>query len=228
MSTQLQYTSSIFQLALGVNAVFGILLNHYFSVRAQLVVDFTQKLKDHNPDISFDVKQKHLTKYLFRTMRGYRLFNTYFILCVALAVLSGGASFYYLLQSALAPAEPISSELLTVLAIILLVVTPAVYFSFFRASDWFLLLIRERLAFHAGEELLIKLSIETSEFLKSMDEKLAEAEILRWRLQKQRIISAIKSCTEPILHPIRSIQRHRAKRVVDRLRRQFNNETDVQ
>jgi len=222
MCTQLQYTSSIFQLALGVNAVFAILLNQYLAVRAKLVDEFVLKLKNHNPSLSLDGKQKHLIKYLFRAMRGFRVINAYFILCVVLAVFSGGVSLYYLLQSALAPNEEIASWLLTTLTLGFLVANPVLYFGFLRASDWLLLQVKNNLTIQADCVSLVGESIEISKLCDSADEMIAKAQIIAWGFKKRMLIEAIKYRTEPIIHPIRFFRLYRAQRVAERIRRRNN------
>lgn len=222
MSTQLQYTSSIFQLALGVNAVFAILLNQYLAVRAKLVDEFIQKLKNHNPSLSLDGKQKHLIKYLFRAMRGYRVINAYFILCVVLAVFSGGISLYYLLRSALAPTEEIASWLLTALTLGFLAANPVLYFGFLRVCDWLLLQVKNNLTIQADHVSLIEQSIELSELCDSANEIIAKAHIHAWEFKKRRLIEAFKYRTEPIIHPIRFICLLRARRAAERIRRRNN------
>jgi hypothetical protein len=170
MTTQIQFTSSIFQLAFGVNAVFVILLNHYLGLKASLTEDFIRKLQELDPSLLLDGKRKHLTKYLIRAMVWYRIFNAYFLFCIALAVISCAVSVYYLLQAALVPDEKISSVLLTTLTYIFLVANPILYFVFLRSSEWFLSVVQSRLKLKQEDVSLVKESI----MLSDLSDKLAD------------------------------------------------------
>ena len=105
VSTELSNTSSIFQLALGVNAVFAVLLNHYFRIRSELVSTFAAQLREHNPDFSAVGREKHVAKYLFRATIGYKVVHFFFIGCLILTLISALVSFYFLLKAALFPKE---------------------------------------------------------------------------------------------------------------------------
>jgi hypothetical protein len=221
MTTELQYTSSIFQLAFGVNAVFALLLNHYFSLRAKLTDEFIRKLKTHNPALSLDGKQKHITKYLFRAIGGYRIFHAYFIFCIVVAIVSSGVSLCYLLQAALAPTAKISSTILAVLTIGFLIISPILYFVFLRASDWFFLLVTNR-AIQKEDVSLVEKCMELSEMHDMASEMIAEAQILVWQSKKRRLIESLKVHTEFLIHPVRFIQRLRATHAAERARRRIN------
>ena len=147
-STELANTSSIFQLALGVNAVFAVLLNHYLRYKNELVRTFAARLNEYSPSFNAKGREKHIAKYLFRATIGYKVIHFYFIVCVVFALGSAAVSFYFLLRAALVPKDYIPNKLLILLSIVTLV-NPVLYFCFFKASELFLNLIRERLQLKA-------------------------------------------------------------------------------
>lgn len=221
MNTELQFTSSIFQLAFGLNAVFVVLLNRYLTLRTDLTDEFIRKLNAHNPALDLAGKRKHVTKYLFRTMVGYRAFNTFLFFCIVLALFSSGVSLYFLLKAALDPTEEISSTLVTWLTLGFVVVNPVLYFAFLRASDWFLSAVKTRLVILPELVPLIERSIQAAIHRDAIDETLAQVHIARLRSKARTILERIKSCIHIVRHPALFARSVRRKRIVNKLRREF-------
>lgn len=179
MNTELQYTSSIFQLALGVNGVFAFLINHFLSVRHNVVEGFVAKVAEHIPSSDLGQKKRYLRKFIYRSAHGYRLFYSFFIIVIALATVSGAASFYYLHRAAIHPTEAISNSYFTSLSIALLVVNPILYFAFYRSSEWYLRIVNEYIVFSPEEALQyyrgavsVEVEVKTKYALEKMEWKL--------------------------------------------------------
>ncbi len=176
-STELANTSSIFQLALGVNAVFAVLLNHYLRYKNELVRTFAARLNEYSPSFNAKGREKHIAKYLFRATIGYKVIHFYFIVCVVFALGSAAVSFYFLLRAALVPKDYIPNKLLILLSIVTLVINPVLYFCFFKASELFLNLIRERLQLKAEMVQLVEICIKVSETTESTNELVARLQL---------------------------------------------------
>jgi hypothetical protein len=219
MNTPLSNTTSIFQLALGVNAVFAIVLNHYLRHKKEIVATVADKLKQHNAEFSVKGKERHLIKYLYRATVGYRVFHVYFLSCLLLSILSVSISFYYLLKAALHPTDEISALWLTFLSIVTLLLNPVVYFLFFRLSEWFLFAVREHLEIEADSAQLIEICVSVSEMIETSKLLIARSQLSSEVLKIKEAKITIKRIGIPLIHPIRYLRKRKLDKEINEVRK---------
>lgn len=163
MGIELQYTSSIFQLAIGLNAVFPLLSSHYSRLKREMVVIVLEELRRHEPEFASRGKEKHIENFMFDAMFGYRAFRWFTRLCMVLSMLSLLVSFGFLLEAATHHDSQISERLLTFLACSMILFSPTIYYLFVRGSEWFISEVRKRLDFDEIDVEALKISISAQE-----------------------------------------------------------------
>jgi hypothetical protein len=179
VNTQLSNTSTIFQLSFGVNAVCAVLINGYLNQTRELVIAFTDKIKQHKPDFSIEGKTNRFREFLFRSMPGYRLVRRLFICSISLAVCSIIISFYYLVKAALYPNCLIKSHYFLFIAIVTIIINPTVYFVFFMISGTFLTGIKQVIKVGPEFVALFEMYLAWPETKESIDALIAEAKLAR-------------------------------------------------
>jgi hypothetical protein len=139
-SIALANTTTILQLAFGLNGVIAVLINEYSRKSEHITALFIDKLRLHKPNFSIGERQERFEEYLFGSMPGYRFVRRLFVLSISLSIISIIFSFYYLIQAAINPKETISCEILSceifvVCATMMVIVNPAIFAMFRFVSD---------------------------------------------------------------------------------------------
>lgn len=224
MSTELQYTSSIFQLALGVNGVFAFLINHFLSIRNRLVTEFMAKVTQLDPNIQLSERRRYLVKYLYRSMAGYRFFHAFFLVAISVAAISGALAFYYLLRAALAPTEIISDGYLTFLTAVMLLLNPIIYFTFYRASESLLSAVKEKMKIRPEDLPNILEGISLIEDNEVLDIALARSTLIDWKFKVKLHRIRIHYYVKGRWQSIRRLWHKRTKEEIDELLRELAKE----
>jgi len=215
MNVKISDTSSIFQLALGVNAVFAILLNHYLSQRNNLLKLFAEKIQEHKPDFHIAGKEDFLIKYMSNSMAGYRFFNKYFIVCAIISASSIMFSFYWLLQAAIYPTWVISARAFVFVSTVLIIVNPVVYFSFFKLTETLLLALRTKFTIKSQYIPFIEDSIDTYELIERANNIIINSKRYGFNKKIEAIKSRVHNTLKILLHPIDCLKKRRTERFIE-------------
>lgn len=217
MSTKLSNTATIFQLAFGLNAVCAILINRYLAQRSKVISAYVDRIKVLKPEFSIDGKEESLKRVMAKAMPGYRLLKKFFVFCISLAALSLVTSFLFLLAAAIRPDNEVSDSIFALLAFILVITNPAIYYIFFVLLDMLLEGVNKRMEINLA-------SVESLELFLGDEELLAEVETLllntrmeslaqkffRW---KAKFLNALNK----LLHPIETFETWRKMKLREKL-----------
>jgi hypothetical protein len=217
MDVNLSNTSSIFQLAIGVNAVFAVLLNQYLNHKKRIVHLFINKIKDHKPNFSPTGKEKHIADYTFHSMPGFRLFKRFFILCSVMSSSSVLISFYCLLLGAFNTNYIITSGWLIFLSMLTIIINPIIYFIFFKLSEAILFALEVKFTLPAEYIPLIEQYLDNIDFIENSRIKLDDFKERRLNRQRERNRNKRLKTYNIMRHPINYALRKLDERKLEKL-----------
>jgi hypothetical protein len=202
-------STSIFQLAFGVNAVLPVLISDFEAVRKQAADSILQKIKEYRPD--FQLKERDridFVDFTFQSTRGLRHAGIITRLTAFISLALCGLSLAALCWSALKPDQQISSQEFFVFVGATLIGGPVLYF----ARNYFLKWLykafvsqgsnteSEAVLFAECVDIYLKHKKEWEKIEQQMDELLLKVPLLNWQIR----IMTIKMGLAPMLHWFRS------------------------
>jgi hypothetical protein len=130
-------STSIFQLAVGVNAILPALISDFEAVRDQVAELFMRQIREHEPD--FDIKEcdrQEFISFAFMSSRGLRHAKAITNATIAFSVLACGASLAALIWAAIVPEQQISVRQLFAFVGLTLIFGPLLYVARNRFLRW--------------------------------------------------------------------------------------------
>jgi len=192
----LSASSSVFQLAFGVNAVLPVLISDFEAVRKDAAESLLRKIKEYCP--GFELKERDridFVDFTFQSSRGLRhaRFVTYFTGFFSLAMC--GLSLTALCLSALKPEWQISVRLFLTFTGATLIAAPLIYVGRNAYLKWLYSLLvskssneqHEAVLFAECVNIYVKHKKEWEQTGSRMDEAQLQLEILGWEMRWMRI-----------------------------------------
>jgi O-antigen ligase len=216
----LSASSSIFQLAFGVNAVLPVLISDFEAVRKDAAESFLEKIKEYHPE--FELKQEdriNFVDFTFNSSTGLRRARIITRLTGFISLVLCGLSLVALCGSALEPDQQISSSLFFAFVGATLIVGPIFYF----ARNQYLQSFYRGFVSHSdkkSEVLLFAHCVKAYLTFKRKweryraDESISQIPVMIWKLRLMRIQMRLV----PLRHWLRSL-RVRLKKSLAALRK---------
>jgi|GEM_PF-2189801 len=201
----LDKTTSILQIAFGINFIFGYLLINFISLKEELINTFIQEITSHFPNFNLTDK-KPVVNVLLSLNKVYRVMNLLFVFSFIIAFLNTVTAFILLYKAAVSPElASIKQSYFLVICIWMLFISPTIY--------WLTKAILEKLIERSKKEQLsypeanqvietLKLTENISDSTRLIDKLYVEYKI---SCMKSRIRHSIRTI-QKVMHPIKYYQ----------------------
>jgi hypothetical protein len=191
----LSASSSVFQLAFGVNAVLPVLISGLEGVREKAADSLLRKIKEYRPE--FEIKERDridFVEFTFRSSRGLRYARIITYVTVFISLIFCGLSLAALCWSALEPGQEFSSDLFFAFVGTTLIGGPLLYIARNRFLRWlYFALVRnitseknEALLFADCVDVYLKFKRDWDPQEQKMDEATLKISLMMWELRLMR------------------------------------------
>jgi hypothetical protein len=201
----LSASTSVFQLAFGINAVISVLISEFENVRKEAADSLLRKIREYRPD--FDLKERDRLDFMdftFRSSRGLRHAKAITWINIFFSLMLCALSLACLCWAALRPDEQISSKLFLWFVVFTFFVGPLFYFIRNRLLKWLYSVLVSYGTNQQNEALLfaecVDIYLETKRNWAPIEQQLNEATLkiplMIWKIRLARIRMRLISLRE--------------------------------
>ncbi len=192
-------TSSVFQLAFGLNAVIMVIFKNSYQKRKEFLDYMASEIQKHVGNSNIE------NQYLLNCYPPYKKIKYAFYFFIVLSISSILCSFCYLVEAALVPDLKISENIFIALSVILILVNPILYYFYEFTLNSSISIIKEKSVITKDDAIFMSkfmnILSESKESDEILSKKLRETEKLIFRSKISRIKYKLK--TNPFLHPLK-------------------------
>lgn len=211
-------TSSIFQLAFGLNAVILVIYQNSYQKRKELLDYVASEIKKHDKNAVIE------NDYILNSFPSYKIIKYLFFFFIFLSISSILCSFYFLVEAVLEPESKMCENLFIFLSVFLILVNPILYYIYKVILDSLISLVEDRttitkdLAIYMSKMMnIIKIDRET---MKAFSKISHEANKIIFRSKIRRFKNKLN--TNPFLHPLKWYRNRKMKKYCDEILKEEN------
>lgn len=211
-------TSSIFQLAFGLNAVILAIYQNSYQKRKELLDYVASEIKKHDKNANIE------NDYILNSFPSYKIIKYLFFFFIFLSISSILCSFYFLVEAVLEPESKMCENLFIFLSVFLILVNPILYYIYKVLLDSLISLVKDKTTI--TKDLAIQMSKMMNLISKNRESNKAFSKVA-YELRKNIFSNRIRRFKDklnknPFLHPIKWYKDREMKRFCDEILKEEN------
>lgn len=211
-------TSSVFQLAFGLNAVIMIIFKNSYQKRKEFLDHIGSEIKKHVRTSNIE------NQFLLSSYPTYKKIKYIFFFFIVLSIFSILCSFYYLVAAVLEPTLKMSEDLFLTLSVFLILINPILYYFYEVMLDLLISLIKDKSKITKDTAIqmskVMNMISKNREFNNEISEKLQKTNKLIFESKIKSFQYKLK--TNPFLHPLKWYKKREMKRYVNMILEEEN------
>lgn len=211
-------TSSIFQLAFGLNAVILVIYQNSYQKRKELLDYVASEIKKHDKNAIIE------NEYILNNFPSYKKIKYLFFFFISLSFFSILCSFYFLVKAVLEPESEMCENLFIFLSVFLILINPVLYYIYKIILDSLISLVKDKTTITKDTALYMSKSMNVisknkesnkvfSKGLYELDKKIYSNKIRRLKNKLNK---------NPFLHPIKWYKDREMKNFCDGILKEEN------
>ena len=211
-------TSSIFQLAFGLNAVILVIYQNSYQKRKELLDYVASEIKKHDKNAVIE------NDYILNSFPSYKKIKYLFFFFISLSFFSILCSFYFLVEAVLEPESEMCENLFIFLSVFLVLVNPVLYYIYKVILDSLISLVKDKTTI--TKDTAIYMSIAMNMISEDRESNKASSKV-EYELQKNFFSNRIRRFKDklnknPFLHPIKWYKDREKKKFRDEILKEEN------
>ena len=215
---EIKDTSSVFQLAFGLNAVILVIYQNSYQKRKELLDYVTLEIKKHYKNVNIE------NEYILNSFPSYKKIKYLFFFFISLSFLSILCSFYYLVKAVLEPESEMCENLFIFLSTFLILVNPVLYYIYKVILDSLISLIKDKNTITKDTAIYMSESMNSlskyKESKKAFSKVAYELNKIFFRRRLERFKNKLNN--NPFLHPIKWYENREMRKFSDEMFKEKN------
>lgn len=195
----LQDTTTIFQLAFGINAVMLAIINKQDEHKNRLINLLVSKMLKYEP--SFTATTKEVKNALLETFKYHKYFKITFYIVLIISFSSVICSFCFLISAAVNPTTKIDSLAFIVLSTFLILINPIIYYFYHNFLNKVIQVFEDKTSISETDTSSILLYIKIKKEQAEFDKLILQSYEAHWKYKINKLKNFF--VFHPIFHPIR-------------------------
>lgn len=210
---EIKDTSSVFQLAFGLNAVMMVIYNNSYQKRKELLDYVSSEIHKHVKNTNIE------NEYILNSFPTYKKIKYLFFFFILLSFFSILCSFYYLVIAVVEPKLEMCENLFISLSVFLILVNPILYYFYRVLLNSLISLIKDKSTITKQKAIYMSIAMnaikKNRESNKAISKLLYEANKIIFRSKIRRFRDSLN--TNPILHPVKWYKDREMKKFINEI-----------